>query len=73
MDIVQNIIFFVVYNLIYLCNYDSFKCLNIKGGGVFVDKEYNEIYEFWFFMNYNIIVVEFEEILVVLLLIVKFV
>lgn len=43
------------------------------GGGVFVDKEYNEIYEFWFFMNYNIIVVEFEEILVVLLLIVKFV
>lgn len=73
MDIVQNIIFFVVYNLIYLCNYDSFQCLNIQGGGVFVDKEYNEIYEFWFFMNYNIIVVEFEEILVVLLLIVKFV
>lgn len=44
-----------------------------RGGGLFVGKEYNEIYEFWFFMNYNIIDVEFEEILVVLLLIVKFV
>lgn len=65
MDIVQNIIFFVVYNLIYSRNYDSPKCLNIKGGGVFADKEYNETHEFWPSTNYNTTAAEFEEISVV--------
>lgn len=67
MDIVQNIIFFVVYNLIYSRNYNSLQCLNILGGGggSFAGKEYNETHEFWPSTNYNTTAAEFEEISVI--------